>query len=215
MSFTRKFLAGIGIEADKIEAIMEAHVEVVNGLKEKIAETGDSAEELAKVKAELEQAKNDLKTAQDTIKAAEKDDYKGKYEAEKAAHEKYVADIEAKESAAKKEQALMNAAKAAKYSDDAISVILDSKKDYASRIEFDKDGKATNLDDVMKSIAEDRPALVPKAVEIAHHEPSNPPANNPAKNGVTWEDVDKIKDTAERQAFMLKNMDALGLSSGN
>lgn len=211
MAFTRKYLAGIGIEADKIEAIMEAHVEVVNGLKEKIAESGDSAEELAKVKAELVQAKNDLKTAQDTIKAAEKDDYKGKYEAEKAAHEQLISDNAAKESAAKKEKALMEAAKAAKYSDDAISVILDSKKDYASRIEFDKDGKATNLDDIMKSIAEDRPALVPKATETPHHNPSNPPANNPAQKGMTWEDIDKITNTAERQKAMLANMDALGI----
>lgn len=211
MAFTRKYLAGIGIEADKIEAIMEAHVEVVEGLKAKIAESGDSAEELTKVKAELEQAKNDLKTAQETIKAAEKDNYKGKYESEKAAHEKLVADIAAKETATKKEQALVTAAKAAKYSDDAISVILDSKKDYAGKIEFDKDGKATNLDEIMKTIATDRPALVPKATETPHHNPTNPPANNPSGKPVTWDDVDKIKDTEERQTFMSQHMEELGL----
>lgn len=211
MAFTRKYLAGIGIEADKIEAIMEAHVEVVEGLKAKIAESGDSAEELTKVKAELEQAKNDLKTAQDTIKAAEKDNYKGKYETEKAAHEKLVADIAAKETATKKEQALTTAAKAAKYSEDAIAVILDSKKDYAAQIEFDKDGKATNLDEIMKTIAADRPALVPKATETAPHTPSNPPANNPTGKKATWDDVDKIKNVEERQNFMAQHMDDLGI----
>lgn len=210
MPFTRKYLAGIGIEADKIEAIMEAHVEVVEGLKAKIAESGDSAEELARVKAELEKAKNDLKTAQDTIKAAEKEDYKGKYETEKAAHEALQSEIAAKESAAKKEAALTAAAKAAKYSDDAIAVILDSKKDYAGRIEFDKDGKATNLDAILGEIATDRPGLVPKATET-HHEPATPPANVGGKKSMTWDEIDQIKDVNERQNAMLQNMEALGL----
>lgn len=210
MAFTRKYLAGIGIEADKIEAIMEAHVEVVEGLKAKIAEAGDSAEEFTKVKAELEQTKNDLSAAQKKIEAAEKEDYKGKYESEKAAHEQLQSDIAAKESAAKKEKALVEAAKAAKYSEDAISVILDSKKDYASRIEFDKDGKAKNLDAVMKSIAEDRPALVPKANET-HYTPSTPPASVSGKKSMTWDEIDKIKNTEERQNAMLQNMEALGL----
>lgn len=214
MSFTRKFLAGIGIEADKIEAIMEAHVEVVDGLKAKIAESGDSAEELTKARAELEQAKKDLKAAQDTIKAAEKEDYKGKYESEKAAHEKLQSDIAAKETAAKKEAVLTQAAKKAKYSADAISMILDSKRDYAGRIELDADGNATNIETIMGEIAADRPNLTPKT-ETKAHTPANPPSDVGGKKAVTWEDVDKIKDTAERQAFMLQNMEALGISSGN
>lgn len=210
--FTRKFLAGLGIEADKVDAIIEAHAEVVEGLKAKISESADSADELAKVRAELEKAKNDLKTAHDTIKAAEKDDYKGKYEAKNAEFEKLQADITAKESAAKREAALTEAAKAAKYSEDAIALILDSKKDYASRIEFDKDGKASNMDDIMQAIADDRPGLVPKATET-HFTPSNPPANDGVKpKALTWDDIDKIKDTAERQNAMLANMESLGIN---
>lgn len=210
MAFTRKYLAGIGIEADKIEAIMEAHVEVVEGLKSKIAEAGDSAEEFAKVKAELEQARNDLKTAQATIKAAEKEDYKGKYESEKAAHEKLISDIAAKESAAKKETALTAAAKAAKFSDDAIAMILDSKKDYASMIEFDENGAAKNAADIIESIKKERPQFVPKPQEQLHS-PANPPADTGGKKSMSWDDIDKIKDTAERQKAMLENMESLGM----
>lgn len=211
MSFTRKFLAGIGIDADKIEAIMEAHVEVVNGLKEKIAEAGDSAEEFTKVKAELEQAKNDLKAAQATIKAAEKDDYKTKYETEKAAHEKLIADNAAKVTAAKKESALTAAAKAARFSDDAIAVILDSKQDYAGKIEFDDEGKATNVDAIIEEIKKARPQFVPKQQEQVHT-PANPPADTGGKKALTWEDIDKIKDTAERQKAMIENKESLGLA---
>ena len=211
MALSRAFLRALGIEEDKISEIVKANSESLAGVTEERDKYRAEAEKLSALQKQLDDTQKQLQEAQATIKAAEKDNYKGKYEAEKAAHEKYVADIEAKEAAAKKEQALVNAAKAAKYSDDAISVILDSKKDYAAKIEFDKDGKATNLDEVMKSIAEDRPALVPKAVEIAHHNPSNPPANNPYKKEMTWEDIDKIKDTNERQKAMLDNMESLGL----
>lgn len=210
MAFTRKYLSGLGIEPDKIEAIMEAHVEVVNGLKEKISEAGDSAEEFAKVKAELEQARNDLKTAQATIKAAEKDDYKTKYETEKAAHEKLMSDISAKETARKKESALTAAAKAAKFSDDAISAILDSRQDYAGKIEFDEEGKVTNADAIIETIRKERPQFAPKEQQILHS-PASPPADTGGKKKVTWEDIDKIKDTAERQKVMLENMEQLGL----
>ena len=211
MAFTRKYLAGLGIEAEKIESIMEAHVEVVEGLKSRIAETGDSADELARVKAELEQAKNDLKSAQDSISAAEKEEYKGKYESEKAAHEKLIADIAAEKTAKAQESALTKAAKAAKYSADAIASILDSKKDYAGRVTFDVDGKPTNMEEIMKAIAEDKPGLVPKAEE-KRHEPSNPPADNGGKSTMTKADIMAIKDDAERQQAIKDNLAVFGLS---
>lgn len=208
--FTRKYLAGLGLEADKIEAVMEAHVEVVEALKGKIAESGDRAEELAKVQAELRQVKEDLKAARATIEAAEKEDYKGKYESEKAAHEKLVSDIEAEKVAAKKEQALTKAAKAAKYSADAIASILDSKKDYAGRIEFDENGNATNAEEILKAIAADRPGITPK-VEKERHTPANPPASDGAKRSLTWEEIDKIKNPVERQKAMLESKESLGI----
>ena len=34
MAFTRKFLSAMGIEADKVDEIINAHIEVVDGLKE-------------------------------------------------------------------------------------------------------------------------------------------------------------------------------------
>ena len=34
MSFTRRFLSALGIEAEKIDEIINAHIEVVDGLKE-------------------------------------------------------------------------------------------------------------------------------------------------------------------------------------
>lgn len=211
MAFTRKYLAGLGLDADKIEAIMDAHVEVVDGLKARIAENNDSADELAKVKDELAQAKNDLKTAQDKIEAAEKDDYKAKYESEKAAHQKLQSDIAAEKTAAKQETTLKAAAKKAKYSADAIALILDSKKDYAGRVEFDENGNATNIDAVLADIAADRPELAPKAKET-HHNPATPPEGSGVKTKMTKSEIMAIKDDTERQRAIKENLDVFGIS---
>lgn len=214
MALTREFLRALGIEEDKIGAIVNANSESLSGVIADRDKYRADAEKLADLQKQLDEARKQLKAAQDTIKAAEKEDYKGKYESEKAAHEKLQSDIVAKETAAKKEAALTQAAKKAKYSADAISMILDSKRDYAGRIEFDADGNATNIEAIMGEIAADRPNLTPKT-ETKAHTPANPPSDVGGKKAVTWEDVDKIKDTAERQAFMLQNMEALGIPSDN
>ena len=209
MAFTRKFLAALGIEPDKVDEIIAAHAEVVDGLKAQNAEGKDAAAQLAKVTAQLETAKKSLAEAEQKLADAEKDDYKGKFEAEKAAREKLESDVAAKESAAKKEAALTAAAKAKKYSDDAIAMILDSKKDYASRIELDKDGKPTNVDAILSEIAADRPSLVPKTT-AAHHTPATPPANTGAGKP-TKEEIMKIKNTADRQRAIAENPELFGL----
>ncbi len=73
MALTRAFLRGLGIEDSKIESIIEAHSETVNGLQAKISDAekragtaGEKAEKLADVQREL-----------DELKAG---DYRAKYE---------------------------------------------------------------------------------------------------------------------------------------
>lgn len=209
MAFTRKFLAALGLESDKIDEIIAAHAEVVEALKTQNAEGKDAAAQLAKVNAELEAVKKSLEVAEQKLADAEKADYKGKFETEKAAREKLESDIAAKETAAKKEAALTAAAKKAKYSDDAISMILDSKQDYASRVEFGEDGKPTNIEDILGAIATDRPALTPKVTE-SHHTPATPPANTGAKKP-TKDEIMAIKNTTDRQRAIAENPELFGL----
>lgn len=172
MAFTRKFLAALGIDAEKADEIMSAHVEVTEALKAQIAETKDSSAELAKVTAQLEQAKNDLKTANDIISAAEKDDYKGKYESEKAAHDKLKNDISAKETAEKRLSDFKSQAKKRGYSDKAIKTYLDSRNNYPiDKVEYDDKGNATNYDDVFKGLDEAFPDLVVKKGVDSHVPP--------------------------------------------
>jgi len=213
MAFTRRYLTALGIEAEKIEEIMAAHVEVTEALKAQIADSKEEADELAKAKDEIAKLKSSQKEMAEKLKAAEteRDDFKGKYDTAAADIEKMKSDNEARETTAKREDAIRSAAKAKKLSDEAISIILDSKKDYASRIEFGDDGKAKNVDDVFKEIFADRPSLSESNRKV-NHTPDNPPANSGGKApALTWDEIDNITDAGERQAAMAQNMEALGI----
>ena len=211
MSFKRSDLVALGIEPEKIQTLIEWHSDTVKALQAKIAENEDNSDKLAKVQAELDEAKKSLDTANKTIAANEKDNYKGKYESLQAELEKVKSDYASKEIAAKRDSIIKKAAKERKYSDEAISILLDSKADYSSRIELDNDGNATNLDDVFKAIATDKPMLTPKE-DVSAPVIANPPANTGgAKKAVTWDDIDKISNTAERQEMIANNMESLGL----
>lgn len=96
MAFTRKMLAAMGIEPEKIDQIIEAHAEVTDALKAKAAEAEARAAELeqeAKRVPELEAKVEELGNAQaddGELEAlrAEYDAYKAQVAAEAADREK-------------------------------------------------------------------------------------------------------------------------------
>lgn len=59
MALTRKFLTAMGIEADKIDEIISAHRDTVDGLKEEIDKYKPDAEKLESVQKERDQYKKD------------------------------------------------------------------------------------------------------------------------------------------------------------
>ena len=93
MALSRKFLSALGIEAEKIEHIIEAHTETVDALKNERDKYKEGADKLADVQKEL-----------DGLKAV--GDFKQKYEDEHKAFEAYKAGITAKETRAAKEKAV-------------------------------------------------------------------------------------------------------------
>lgn len=95
MALTRKMLKAMGIEDEKIDQIIDAHTETVEGLKEQISAYKADAEKLPGVQKELD----DLK------KEGGDGGYKAKYDKEHKDFQDYKAGIAAKESAAAKEKA--------------------------------------------------------------------------------------------------------------
>lgn len=199
MAFTRKFLSSLGLESDKVELIMDAHVEVTNALKDKINESEDTGEKLKNLEAELSKTKESLKTAEDKIKEYETDDYKSKYTSVSEEFEKFKADTAAKETAAKSKTALREYLTGKGYSDTAANLIV-NRSDFYKKVEFDDKGKAKNFSDILKEIQaeSDFSGFTPKTEEKIHV-PENPPANN-GGGYKSKKEIMEIKDPAERQA---------------
>lgn len=213
MSFKRSDLAALGIEPEKIQTLIDWHMETVKGLQAEIDRSKDTNDKLTNVQAELDKVKKDLETANKTIAAAEKDDYKGKYESATQELEKLKADTAAKETTTAKQTALKGKLKEAGYSDRAMSLII--RNGFADSVEIDENGQAKNLDDVIKSIQSDNDfsGFTPEIKETKHT-PANPPANAGGTKPITKEEIMAIKNTAERQQKIAENPELFGIAKG-
>ena len=139
MALTRKQLAAMGIEAEKIDEIITSHTETVNGLKDQISQLKDDlktakedADKLPGVQKELD----DLKEQNEKdAKAREGKDY----DALKKEFDDYKADVQAKATKSAKETALRGILKDLNISDKGIGLVL--KYHNLDSVELDDDGK--------------------------------------------------------------------------
>ena len=94
MALTRKFLAAMGIEAEKIDEIISAHSETVTALKSEIGDSKDAAEKLKAVEAE----RDTLKAEVEKLKEG---DWEKKYTDIKTEYDSYKTGVEEKAHKAK------------------------------------------------------------------------------------------------------------------
>ena len=190
MAFTRKFLSALGIEADKIDEIINAHVEVVEGLKEERDGFKKDAEKLADVQKQLDEANDKLaKHSEDGETVAKSD-----YENLKKEYDDYKTAQTAKETNQAKERALRAMYKALGIPEKRVDAIMKvtSLDDY----DLDKDGKLKDADKHSENAktewAEFITTTVTKGAQTA-----TPPTNN-GGSSLTKKDIMAIKDYNER-----------------
>ena len=165
MALTRKMLKVMGIEEEKIEQIVEAHLETVNALKEERDGYKNDREKLSEVQKELDEYK----------KKAESDDpYKEKYEKEHKAFEDYKKDIDAKETKAKKADAIKALLKKIGVNEKRIDSIL--KVTSLDEIELDAEGKVKDSDKVESKMKEEWSEFI-VTEETKGVDTPNPPDN--------------------------------------
>lgn len=146
MAFSRKFLSALGIEADKVDQIIDAHTEVTDALKSERDKYKADAEKLPGVQAELESLKTEqAKTG--------KDPYKVKYEAIKEEFEAYKNEQTAKATKASKTDAYRALLKECGVSEKRIDAVL--KVSDIDSLELDDAGKLKNAADLRKSVKEE------------------------------------------------------------
>ena len=174
MALTRKFLAALGIEQEKIDEIIEAHTETVNALKEERDKYKKDAEALPAVQKERDELKEAAEKNPDGI-------YKQQYEDLKTEYDKYKADVEAKAVKAQKTELYRKLLKDAKVSEKRIDSIL--RVSDVDALELDKDGNVKDADAVTKKIAEEWADFVVEEKAQGAPTPTPPKSKNGGASG--------------------------------
>ena len=202
MALTRKFLSALGIEADKVDEIINAHTETVDALKHERDSYKADAEKLPEVQKEL----NSIK--EQAAKNDGKNPFEVKYNAIKEEFENYKKEQTAKETKAKKADAYRAILKEAGVSEKRIDAVL--RVSDIDGLKIDKDGAVEGKDALLESIKKDwSDFIVTQGTQGA--KTPNPPANGGGKTYKSKEEIYAIKDTAERQKAIYENRELFGI----
>lgn len=199
MALTRKALATMGIEEDKIDQIIEMHTGVTTELKTELDKAKEDAEKLPNVQKELD----DLKA---TVEKNGEDAYKVKYEALKEDFEQYKSEQAQKEIHAKKESVYRNLLQEVGISDKRINAVL--KVSDVDAIELDDEGNAVGADVLKQSIGEEWSDFI-VTTETVGAKTATPPTGN-GKVYKSKDEIMAIRDTKERQQAIADNHDLFG-----
>ncbi len=198
MAFTRKMLKAFGIEDNIIEQIMDAHVEVVDGLKTERDDYKTKADRLDNVQKELDDLKKNG------------GDWQKKYEDEHKDFEAYKSAQTAKETKAAKEKAYRGLLKEAGIADKRIDTIL--KVTNLEDIELDKDGKIKDSDKHTETVKTEYAEFIESRHTRGAHV-QNPPAGGGSGTAKTKEEILAIKDGAARRQAMAENPSLFGIAA--
>lgn len=164
MALTRKMLKAMGIEEEKIEQIIEAHTDTVDGLKADINKYKGDAEKLSDVQKEL-----------DDLKAAGDGGYKEKYEKEHEAFENFKTAQTEKETKQAKEKAYTAFLKTVGVSEKRIPAIL--KVTDLDSVELDGD-KVKDAEKLTESVKTEWADFI-ETTQTKGTPVNTPPVNNP------------------------------------
>ena len=192
MAMTRKALKAMGLSEEQIESIIEMHTETVDGLREQIRTYKADAEKLPDVQKQL-----------DDMKKGDGEDWKGKYDAEKAAHDKTKFDYAAKETAAKVKGAYRAMLKEAGVADKYLDTVIRATD--MSGMKLDKDEKLEGAEDLSKSAKTEWADFIQTTTTKGAHVATPPKAGSGKYS--SREEIMKIKDATERQAAIAANLE--------
>ena len=204
MAFTRKFLSALGIEADKVDEIINAHIEVVDGLKEERDGFKADAEKLADVQKKLDKA-NEKLAKQGEGETVLKEDF-DKLQKE---YDDYKADITAKETKRTKEHAVREFLKGVGVSEKRLDSVM--KVTNLDDFELDKDGKIKDAEKHTEKAKAEWADFISTTTEKGANT-ANPPANNGGASTKTKEEIMSIKDGSVRRAEMAKHPELFGIA---
>ena len=190
MALTRKMLSGMGLTAEQVDAIIEEHTNVTQGLITDRDKYKADAEKLPGVQKQLD----DLQKGDN--------DWKQKYEKEHSDFEAFRKDVNDKESAAKVKEAYQKLLEDAGVATKHLKTVL--KVTDFSGMKLDKDGNLEGADKLTESIKSDWSDFI-STTSTQGTGVQNPPAKG--GKAKTKEEILAIKDTTERQQAMAENIE--------
>ena len=197
MALTRKFLTALGVEAEKIDEIINAHSETVNALKEQRDSYKEDADKLPNVQKQLDEMK---------ANADKEDPYKEQYENLQKEFETFKTDVENEKIKAKKNTLYRSLIKDAGISEKRIDSIM--KVTNVDDVELDGD-TIKDADKIKENIkAEWSDFLVTETQKGAN---TTTPPQSTGGATMTKEEIRSIKDPIARQKAMVENGSLFGL----
>jgi len=188
MALSRKFLAALDIDPEKIDEIIKAHSDTVEALKEERDSFKDKAERYDKAQSDLDAANRKIEDL------SKQDSYKVKYDALKEDFDNYKKEIQTEKSNTDKRSAYRALLKEIGIADKRIDAV--AKLVELDKIKLDKDGKIEGSDDLKKSLSEEWADFIVKDGKEGAGTSTPPTGNSSTKSR---EEIMKIKDTSERQ----------------
>lgn len=201
MALTRKFLKAMGIDDEKIDQIIDAHTETVDGLKDSLEKAQTDAKNLPSVQKELDAARAELE-------AAKKDGWKEKHDTIKKQFDDYRAEITAKETKTAKEAAVRAYYESKNITGKSLDIAMRGSGAEIEAIELE-DGKIKDTAALEALVKGDFSGLV-STTTTKGAKTSNPLENSGGK--MTKEEIMNIKDPVERQKAMADNLELFGIA---
>ncbi len=203
MALTRKALVAMGIEAEKIDQIIEMHTESTDALKK---ERDDAREDAKKYEADSKKLEGVQKELDD-LKAnkGEPDKFKTLYDDLKKEYDKYKDDVQAKETKAAKSKAYREMLKEIGISEKRLDSVI--KVADLDSFELDDAGAIKDVDK-LKTTAKSEWADFIESKSTQGAKTPTPPKNTGAS--MSKEDIMKIEDDGERQRAIAENHELFG-----
>lgn len=192
MALTRKFLSALGIETDKVDEIINAHAETVDGLKNELAKAKADADKLPEVLRENEAHKKAEKENNG------KNPFEVKYNAIKEEFAEYKKTIEAEKTKSSKLNAYRSLLKEAGVSERRIDAILRVSDSLIDGIELDDNGNAKDKNKLVDGIKAEWSDFI-QTKKMVGANTANPPSNS----GGTTKTLEDIYKTDEHGRLLL------------
>lgn len=174
-TLSMQFLSALGIDDDKAQEICARHKEVLTEIKTERDKYKEEAEKLPEIQKQLDDFKK--KQSEKDGDPSELEKVKKDLADKTAEYEKYKADIEAKETKAKKETAFRKLLKDAGISEKRIDIVVKASPNEIEAIAFDKEGNIKDSDKLTASVKETWSDFV-VTQQQGGAQVQNPPAGN-------------------------------------